>query len=164
MGSKWVLGMIAIISVAAMAGVGFAAYTASASVTVNGTAGSFYLVQSAVVNTSSLTSVSAGCTYSGPGAAITVTAANLLPGDFCNFTVAITDPGSIGGNWGGYATACSGPCTQLTLTIGNTPPYQPPLLPLSGNTDHYFVSVHDVGSGQTAESDSWQILITGYPI
>jgi len=163
MGRNWVLGLVGVIAVLGVAGIGFATYTASASVNVNATAGSFYLLQTADVSSQSLTSASAGCGFSAPGATITLTVSNLLPGDFCNFTITVQDPGSIGGNWGGYLSACSGPCTQLTATAGNLGAYVV-LLPLSANSDHYYLTVTDTGTGAVAESDTWTLSITGTPL
>ncbi|HYA10060.1 MAG TPA: hypothetical protein VEH10_00055, partial [Thermoplasmata archaeon] len=157
MARKLALGMLAVIGVVAMAGVGFAAYTASATTTVNASAGSFYLAESAVVGAQSLTSASGGCTFSGSGNTWTLYATNLLPGDYCNWTVTVSDPGSIGGAPpAGYISGCSGTCSQLTAAAFWYGPYGP-LAPLSGNVDTFHAVVSDVGSGQVTESDSWTL-------
>lgn len=163
MARNWVLGVIGVIAVLGVAGVGFATYTASATVNVNATAGSFYLQESADVASSSLSSASGGCTFTAPGTSITLTASNLLPGDFCNFTVTVTDPGSIGGNWFAPIPGCSGPCTQLSLAAANLGAYVT-LLPLSANSDHFYVTITDVGTGAVSESDSWTFSLTGTPV
>jgi len=163
MAKNWVLGVAGLIAVLGVAGIGFATYTATATVNVNATAGSFYLYESGAVASSSISSASGGCGFSAPGTSITLTATNLLPGDYCNFTVTVTDPGSIGGNWGAPIPACVGPCTQLTLAAANLGTYVT-LLPLSANSDQFYVLVTDHGSGQVTESDSWTFTLTGTPV
>jgi hypothetical protein len=163
MGSRWIWGVIAVVSVAALAGVGFAAYVATATTTVNASGGSFYLSETSTVGSSSLSASSAACAPGTPGSAITLTASNLLPGDFCNFTVTVTDPGSIGGNGPfGVVGACSGPCSQLSIYALWLSPYSA-LAPASGNSDTFSVLVTDVGSGTVAESDSWTLTVTDTP-
>jgi len=157
------LGAIAVISAVALAGVGFAAYTATATVTVNANAGSFYLVNTAALRTSSLTSASASCTASAPGSSVSLTLDNLLPGDFCNYTVTTTDPGTVGGSAPyGVVGACSGGCSQISIYAAWLSPYGA-LAPLSGSSDTFYVLVTDTGSGAVAESDVIPLTITASP-
>ena len=163
MGRRWLMGVVGLIAVLGVAGVGFAAYTATATLNVNATAGSFYLYESGSVQSQSLSSASASCAPGASGTALTLTVTNLLPGDYCNFTVTVTDPGTIGGNWFAPIPGCVGPCTQLGMVAANLGPYVT-LAPLSANSDHFYVTVTDSGSGQVSESDSWTFTLTGTPV
>jgi hypothetical protein len=115
MGSKWVMGMIAVISVAAVAGVGFAAYSSTAVVNVSANAGSFYLVATADLTASSLAVGS--CNVIPSGNSVTIQTTNMLPGDYCNFTDTWTDAGSLPGTlvtWSPAALEGAG-CAALSF-------------------------------------------------
>jgi hypothetical protein len=95
MGSKWILGMVSVIAVVAIAGVGFAAYTSTATANVSVSAGSFYIQGSGAITAQSLAVGTCSVAPSGNNVVGTVT--NMLPGDYCNITLTFTDAGSLPG-------------------------------------------------------------------
>jgi hypothetical protein len=161
MGNRWMMGLIAVIAAAAVGGIGFATYSSTASITVTANAGSFYVQASGGLTASSLAVGS--CTSSvGPGGSISVVATNMLPGDYCNWTFVITDPGSIGGNYvsGQYATFTGPGCSQIS-SVGYWVPYPiPNLLPGSGNAAGFWQNETDTGSGLVsgACSATWNVV------
>jgi hypothetical protein len=160
MGNKWVLGMISVIAVAAIAGVGFATYNATASVTVTGNAGSFFVVATGTLTGSSL--AVGTCTASASGSAITLVANNLLPGDYCTWNATFTDPGSIGGNFVSWTPFIfSGPgCTELSNGGFWTSGPSISLLPGSGNFASFVQTVSDTGAGLVSGSCSGTLSAT----
>jgi hypothetical protein len=161
MGSKWMMGLIAVIAVAAAGGIGFATYSSTASITVTANAGSFYVQATGELTASSLTVGSCSSSV-GPAGSISVTANDMLPGDYCNWTFVITDPGSIGGNYiSGQLASFSGPgCSQISsYGIWTTFPI-PNLNPGSANYASFWQNESDVGSGLVsgACSATWNVV------
>ena len=125
---KWAVGVGLAIAMVALAGTGFAAFTATATVNGRATAGTVGL---AIVNTASLgCNAFYGAQYPGPGnvtfsnlneqeTSITLTVTNLTPSAFCgadvelentgsvpvNLSAALNTPGS-GGVCSNYGTNC----------------------------------------------------------
>ena len=149
MASNRVLGLVSVIAIAALAGVGFAAYTSTATVTVNASAGSFYLIASGTLTASSLAVGS--CTASATGASVTFTASNMLPGDYCNWTFTDRDAGSLPGNyvtW--YAPGFSGPgCSQLAV-LAPWVIYPVATVAPGGIAAQFYWNITDVGNGQVS--------------
>ena len=156
MAGKWVIGMISVIAIAAVAGIGFASYQQSATVTVTANAGSFYLVATATLTGSSL--AVGTCTPSAVGASVTLTATNMLPGDYCNWTFTDRDAGSLPGTyvtW--YAPGFSGPgCSQFNLAPTQFPwiIYPVALVSPGGIAAEFSWNLSDNGNGQVAGSCS----------
>jgi len=159
MTGKLLMGMISVIAVAAIAGIGFATYTSTASVTVTANAGSFYIQASGVLTASSL--AVGTCTLSATGSAITLSANNMLPGDYCNWTATYTDQGSLPGSlvtWFGSGLSGSA-CGQFTL------PNQWIIYPVAtvspgGTAASFWANYTDVGSGTVTGSCSGTNTIT----
>ncbi len=101
MSNRWVVGLLGVLAVAALVGVGYSAFTATA--TVNGTA-------TAGTAAIALNSPQAGaCAYPSGGPApgsfsfsentshtlVSVGVSNLVPGDFCYFSVTVTNVGTV---------------------------------------------------------------------
>jgi len=146
MGGKWVMSLVSVITVAAIAGIGFAAYTSSASLTVNASAGSFYIVASAYVSSSSL---AVGSCYVTPsGNSVTLVTTNMLPGDYCVFNNNYTDAGSLPGTYVSYVTTppSGSGCSQLSVyapwTLGPVATVSP-----GGTAAAGYWNITDVGSG-----------------
>ena len=150
--------MISVLAIAAVAGIGFATYTSSASVTVTANAGSFYLTATGDLTASSL-AVGTCTSSAGPSGSITLTATNMLPGDYCNWTYTITDAGSLPGTFVTYTfPGFSGPgCSQLT-TIANyfahLPAYPVPSVSPGGTVASAWTNTTDTGSGAVSGSCS----------
>lgn len=151
MGGKLVLSLVSLIAVAAVAGVGFAAYTSSASLTVNASAGSFYLVASASLYSSSLAVGSCSVSTSGNNVILTLT--NLLPGDYCVFNNSYTDAGSLPGTYvsyvpGGYTgSGCSQFSVFAPWTIAPVA-----TVAAGGIAAQGYWNITDTGSGAVAGS------------
>jgi len=159
MSSKWLLGMISVIAVAGIAGIGFATYTSTASVTVTANAGSFYVQASGDLTAFSL--AVGTCTGSASGPAITLVANNLLPGDYCNWTATFTDPGSVAGSfvsWSGFTFTGPG-CGQLA-NFGFWTVFPATLLPGSANHASFWQNVTDTGSGAVSGTCSGTLSVT----
>lgn len=151
MGGKLVLSLVSVIAVAAVAGVGFAAYTSSATLTVNATAGSFYLVASASLYTSSLAVGS--CYVSTSGYNVILNLVNLLPGDYCVFNNTYTDAGSLPGTYVSYAYPpfVGSGCGQLSVFAPwTTAPVAS--VAAGGIAAQGYWNITDVGSGSVAGS------------
>jgi hypothetical protein len=149
MGGKLVMSLVSVIAVAAIAGIGFAAYTSSASLTVNASAGSFYLVASGSLTASSVAVGS--CYVSTSGNSLIWNMVNLLPGDYCNFTVAWTDAGSLPGTYVSYVTGpIVGPgCGQISVVAPwVTAPV--PSVAAGGTAAAFYGNFTDSGNGQVA--------------
>lgn len=151
MGGKWALGILSVIAVAAVAGVGFAAYTSSATLTVNASAGSFYIVASASLGANSIAVGSCSAAPSGNNIVLTLT--NLLPGDYCNFTNAYTDAGSLPGN---YVSYTPGPftgagCSQFSVYAPWTTSPVATVSP-SGTAAAGYWNITDTGNGAVSGS------------
>ena len=151
MGGKLVMGLVSVIAVAALAGVGFAAYTSSASLTVNASAGSFYIVASAYVYSSSLAVGS--CYVTTSGNSITLNLVNLLPGDYCQFNNSYTDAGSLPGTYVSYVTGpfVGAGCSQFNVFAPWT---TAPVASVSagGVAAAGYWNITDTGNGLTAGS------------
>jgi len=114
MGKRWVMGLVAIVAVVAVGGVGFAAFTTSAYINGNASAGTFSLYWSpagapygsAAYNTCS-SSIS---TTTNSSDTLNVVAGNLAPGDYCTFQASLVDGGSLPGNVYDAVTALGGSC------------------------------------------------------
>jgi len=149
MAQKWMMGLISVVAIAAVAGVGFAAYNATATVTVTANAGSFYLVADGTLTASSLAVGS--CTPSMSGTSITLTSVNMLPGDYCNWTFTYTNAGTVAGNYvSWYAPGFSGPgCSELTV---NAPWVVYPVATVApgGLAAQFYWNITDTGSGMVS--------------
>lgn len=115
MGSKWVLGMVSVIAIVAIAGVGFAAYTSTATANVNVSAGSFYIQGSGLITAQSL--AVGTCTVAPSGNNVVGTVSNMLPGDYCNITLTFTDAGSLPGSFVTWSPAplVGGGCALISI-------------------------------------------------
>jgi hypothetical protein len=100
------------LSLLALTGIGYAAFTSSIIMNGSGNAGTLSIVWGNSVSTAAYdesgNAISyATCTYSGAGTTtLTLSANNLGPGDYCIFRTTITNTGTIPGtmtitNWGG---------------------------------------------------------------
>ncbi len=99
MGRKWILGLVGIVGVAALAGIGFAQFTATATISGTATAGSYGPITIGSAGTY-VSSGIAACSVSGSGNAGTYSASGFNPGDYCTTSPVI----SVGGNLPGTLT------------------------------------------------------------
>ena len=162
MGSKWMIGVIAVISVAAVAGIGFASYSSTAVVNVSANAGSFYLVATADLTASSLAVGS--CSVIPSGNSVTIQSVNMLPGDYCNWTDTWTDAGSIGGSLVTWSPAAlEGPgCGQLSFFAPwTTGPYAS--VAPGGVAGGGYWNVTDTGSGAVSGACTGTVSMTYAP-
>jgi len=116
--------------------------------TVNASAGSFYIVASASLTASSL--AVGTCSVATSGNNVILNLVNLLPGDYCNFTNAYTDAGSLPGT---YVSYVYGPivgagCSQLSV---NAPWTTAPVASVAagGTAAAGYWLITDVGTGAT---------------
>lgn len=104
MGNRWMLGVVAALTAVCLAGVGFAAFTAQATVNGVGTAGSIGLdiISTGGLDCGSLygatASPTAGLTFFDLSAdlnSVSVRAVNLTPGVYCEGYLELENPGSV---------------------------------------------------------------------
>lgn len=147
MGSKWVLGMVSVIAVVAIAGVGFAAYTSTATANVNVSAGSFYIQGSGVITAQSL--AVGTCAVAPSGNNVVGTISNMLPGDYCNITLTFTDAGSLPGSFVSWTPAYfTGSGCSLISVYGSGPWIVYPVASVSpgGIAASAYWNITDIGS------------------
>jgi hypothetical protein len=167
MAGKWALGMMTVITVVAVAGIGFAAYNATASVNITTTAGSFYL-QGTGTLTASSTAVGACTSGAGPSGTISLYGTDMLPGDYCNWTVAFTDAGSLPGAFVSWVISGTSPgtgpgCSQFWV-YGYAPwivdPYVTTTVSPGGTAASFWWNETDIGTGTVSGSCAWTGTLT----
>lgn len=100
MGKRWVTGLVAVVAVVALGGIGFAAFTASATINGSATAGTFGPLTwgQEPTNTPTVTDASACAAGTAAGSAWTgLTGKNLSPGDGCLFHDSLKVNGNLPG-------------------------------------------------------------------
>lgn len=121
MTNRWVVGMLAVLAVAGLVGVGYSAFTATATVNGTATAGN---VQLQITST-----YTASCNYASgapaPGivgvssnakyTVLTLTVSNLVPGGVCTTGAIITNVGSVPLVLSDQLNATSGICVGAAL-------------------------------------------------
>lgn len=102
MGSRMVLAMVAAIAIVAVGGIGFATFTATATVNGTATGGTAELHWSGAPTYAYGSGYVTGCSpsfsgYDGTGDTVmTINAAGFAPGDYCQITETIVNGGTVG--------------------------------------------------------------------
>lgn len=99
MGNRLLIAMVAAVAIVAVGGIGFAAFTSSVTVNGSATVGTITLeFASNPYGTGSSTPSGATCTvgsYVGTVTTISIAASNLEPGQYCTFSLTVTNAGSL---------------------------------------------------------------------
>lgn len=100
MGQRMVMGLVALVAIVAVGGVGFAAFTTSAYINANASAGTFGPLTWSDLGTPTGTSSYVVCndftaTTLNTSDTLNFSANNLAPGDSCTFTADLNNGGSI---------------------------------------------------------------------
>jgi hypothetical protein len=120
MGTKWVIGVVAVVAMFAVGGIGFAAFTSSAYINGSATAGTLgplYWTHGDPTGSESFDHCSAviGTTFNSSDT-LNFGASNLAPGDYCSYQAHLHNAGSIPANVYAEVTSTSGSfCGYTTL-------------------------------------------------
>lgn len=175
MGKRWIMGLVAVVAVVAVGGIGFAAFTTSAYINANASAGTLNLYwtlpESPVTCSQSYNEPSYSVTSFVNGSdTLNIAANNLAPGDYCTFYATLNDGGSLPANVYDGITALGGSCTWFyednfgshsAPPVPETPLGPLPISPSSPiNYGAYLGMVSGQGNGCQGATLSFTVTVT----